>query len=122
MNQQSLKPNVKSSSLPKNLYQQNGLDPKSTIASPDTIKNSREQVRNAMAEIHKQKEIKRIASNANQDYSEYGSSLEFRSGYKLEDLAIEAMIPEIRRWIDSNLEKIVREVVEDQVKQILSDS
>ena len=34
----------------------------------------------------------------------------------MEDLAIEAMLPMIKKWIDENLESIVTDIVEQEIK------
>ena len=49
----------------------------------------------------------------------YGNSSKFRSGYTLEDLAIETMLPHIENWINNNLEKIVLDIVTNEVKKAL---
>lgn len=44
----------------------------------------------------------------------------FRSGETLEDLALEAMKPVIKTWLDANLPAIVERIVEKEVRRVTS--
>ena len=54
------------------------------------------------------------------DYSEYANSSQFRSGFTMEDLAIEAMLPMIKQWIDKNLETIVTDIVQQEIQAMFA--
>jgi cell pole-organizing protein PopZ len=54
------------------------------------------------------------------DYSEYANSSNFRSGFTMEDLAIEAMLPMIKQWIDKNLETIVTDIVQQEIQAMFA--
>lgn len=44
----------------------------------------------------------------------------FRSGATLEDLAMEAIRPHVKEWLDSNLPRIVEEMVAKEIKKLAS--
>lgn len=46
-------------------------------------------------------------------------SPEFRSGNNVEDLVVEALKPMLKEWLDKNLEQVVANIVEKEIKKIL---
>ncbi len=48
-------------------------------------------------------------------------SPEFRSGTSLEDVVREAISPMLKEWLDANLEIIVKDIVQKEIKKILPD-
>lgn len=55
------------------------------------------------------------------DYSEFESSAHFRSGYTVEDLAIEALNPILEKWIDKN-QNLILDVVEKVTEKYISEA
>jgi hypothetical protein len=84
--------------ITSNFYSQEGAkmsnaSAKNAIASSATVSLAQRAVKDAVSEIQSQQNQARMASDINQDYNEYLNSKAFRSGWTMEDLAIEAMIP-----------------------------
>ncbi len=44
---------------------------------------------------------------------------EFRSGNTVEDLVVETLKPMLKEWLDNNLEPLVRDIVEHEIRKLL---
>jgi cell pole-organizing protein PopZ len=86
------------------------------ILNNDTYENISKRLDDAIAHFDAVAHHKVESIDANKDYSEYKDSWQFRSGFTMEDLAIEAMLPMVKKWIDENLESIVTDIVEQEIK------
>ena len=87
-----------------------------SLISKKNLETIDEAISAAINDIEEQSIQRQNPVSLKQPYSDYSSSKKFRSGYTIEDLAIETMLPIIKDWIDQNLERIITDVVKDEIK------
>lgn len=76
---------------------------KETLISKDQAEKSAQVIKNLLDNIPRPKI----------------ESPEFRNGNTVEDIVMESLRPMLKQWLDKNLEKIVYEVVEKEIRKII---
>lgn len=90
-------------------------EPKMDTATTDTNALISEDVMQASASLMSNLRDKKPTETAPVGTS---PSMPFRSGATVEDLALEAMRPMLKEWLDSNLAPMVERIVEREVRRI----
>ncbi len=91
------------------------MEPQMDTATPDDNALISEDVMQASASLMNNLKDKKAPEAAPAATS---PSMPFRSGQTVEDLALEAMRPMLKEWLDSNLAPMVERIVEREVRRI----
>ncbi len=89
------------------------------IIEPQGVSMAEETKENILSQDIAAKSSKAIQSLLNSVPRPQIDSPAFRSANTLEDLAMEMIKPLLKEWLDKNLEVIVREIVEREIKKIM---
>ena len=110
------KQQYKTKPIQLNEQQENNEPEKKTLVSNQVKGSIKEALNYAEQQIASRNVVKETYDYA----KDYSKSSQFRSGYTLEDLAMEAMIPVIQEWLEQNLSHMVEDIVREEVSAILS--
>ncbi len=92
--------------------------PQATIAE-DKISPMAEQKENILSQDIAEKSSRAIQNLIDSVPRTSIDSPAFRSAVTLEDMALETIRPLLKEWLDKNLETIVRDIVEREIKKII---
>ena len=91
----------------KGIHQQNSFTSENLL-SPENIVASSEEIKKLITQIH--------------HYTETSNTNSEQKSLTIEELVINVLKPELSTWLNNNLQKIVKEIVEKEIKHIIKKS